>query len=168
MATSITEGSTTGTTRFLTPRLILSSSLATNFLGTSSSGVIGSSILMVRVFCFCYFISLNLSQVTCLGRYPSTGLSKRQVINIACWVILRLIGSSRILQRLNQQHNVLRRVLGRNYIGPVQEILQHDPNRRKYVVDLGTGTGIWSVVSVVHAHHTMLMIIQGCRDGSRV
>lgn len=40
------------------------------------------------------FRLLNLSQVTCLGRYPLTGMSKRQVITIAYWFILRLTGST--------------------------------------------------------------------------
>ncbi|KAI0049027.1 S-adenosyl-L-methionine-dependent methyltransferase [Auriscalpium vulgare] len=45
-------------------------------------------------------------------------------------------------KRLDAQHTMLRLITGRNYDGPVQEVLAPD-NRPKKVVDLCTGTGLW-------------------------
>lgn len=38
-------------------------------------------------------------------------------------------------------------VLGdKNYVGPVQQILNFPSRRRKQILDIGTGSGLWSVI----------------------
>ncbi|KAI0076867.1 S-adenosyl-L-methionine-dependent methyltransferase [Panus rudis PR-1116 ss-1] len=46
--------------------------------------------------------------------------------------------------RINGQHGLLRELIGRNYVGPVQEVLRPIPlSRQPRALDLGTGTGRW-------------------------
>ncbi|TCD65162.1 hypothetical protein EIP91_003018 [Steccherinum ochraceum] len=40
-------------------------------------------------------------------------------------------------------HALLKARLGRNYVGPVREILRQTVGRQRRALDLGTGTGIW-------------------------
>ncbi|KAG9217805.1 hypothetical protein CCMSSC00406_0005175 [Pleurotus cornucopiae] len=46
-------------------------------------------------------------------------------------------------RRLNVQHNIIKILLGANYRGPVPQALTNIPDRRRLVVDLGSGTGKW-------------------------
>lgn len=48
-------------------------------------------------------------------------------------------------QRLNALNALVRDMMGANYIadGPVPDILAHDSNSQKHVLDLCTGTGTW-------------------------
>lgn len=41
------------------------------------------------------------------------------------------------------QHNVLYRLIGAHYVGPVRDILAPEPGRQKMTLDLCTGTGKW-------------------------
>ncbi|CAE6462562.1 unnamed protein product [Rhizoctonia solani] len=46
--------------------------------------------------------------------------------------------------RLEIQHHYTKLMVGSNYFGPVREILQPHPTRRKRVLDLLTGDGTWA------------------------
>ncbi|KAJ1304957.1 hypothetical protein OPQ81_006089 [Rhizoctonia solani] len=46
--------------------------------------------------------------------------------------------------RLEIQHHYLKLMIGSNYFGPVREILQPHPTRRKRVLDLFTADGTWA------------------------
>lgn len=79
---------------------------------------------------------------------------------VTCFVLFsNLLSAFQISKRLNRQHNVLHGVVGSNYVGPVQEVLEHVPNRTKYVVDLGTGTGKWLAIPVLRASFMILITI---------
>lgn len=51
------------------------------------------------------------------------------------------------IKRLMILHNLLRQLLGANYIGPVAETLapQQGPVRQRMALDVCTGTGKWCV-----------------------
>ncbi|KAL0573486.1 hypothetical protein V5O48_008463 [Marasmius crinis-equi] len=42
-------------------------------------------------------------------------------------------------ERLDEQHEILKQLLGGNYIGPIHDVLTPDPERRLIAVDIGTG-----------------------------
>ncbi|CUA70604.1 hypothetical protein RSOLAG22IIIB_09028 [Rhizoctonia solani] len=46
--------------------------------------------------------------------------------------------------RLEIQHHYLKLLIGSNYFGPVREILQSHPSRKKRVLDLFTADGTWA------------------------
>ncbi|KAG7100148.1 hypothetical protein E1B28_001927 [Marasmius oreades] len=46
-------------------------------------------------------------------------------------------------ERLDEQHEILRTLLGGNYVGPIDDVLTPDPDREKIVIDVGTGMGQW-------------------------
>ncbi|KAL0573166.1 hypothetical protein V5O48_008800 [Marasmius crinis-equi] len=46
-------------------------------------------------------------------------------------------------QRLDEQHEILKLLLGGNYVGPIHNVLTPDPERRLIAVDIGTGQGQW-------------------------
>ena len=49
-------------------------------------------------------------------------------------------------QRMNVQHDLLKELLGGNYVGPVRDLLARRPLQRQIkVLDLCTGTGKWYV-----------------------
>lgn len=49
-------------------------------------------------------------------------------------------------RRLDHEHNALKLVIGRNYVGPVDFHLRNEPRfPRKRVLDIGTQQGTWSV-----------------------
>jgi len=55
------------------------------------------------------------------------------------------------MERQNLQHEIIKLLTSGNHIGPVEQILAADPGgRRKVVMDLGTGSGIW-VEQMAHA-----------------
>ncbi|KAG6918803.1 hypothetical protein DXG01_011555 [Tephrocybe rancida] len=45
--------------------------------------------------------------------------------------------------RLNNQHVLLKMLIGGNYTLPIQEHLAHQPGKEKTIFDLGCGTGAW-------------------------
>jgi len=47
---------------------------------------------------------------------------------------------------MNVQHDLLKELLGGNYVGPVRDVLTQRPSQRQIkVLDLCTGTGKWYV-----------------------
>ncbi|KAF9258255.1 S-adenosyl-L-methionine-dependent methyltransferase [Marasmius fiardii PR-910] len=46
-------------------------------------------------------------------------------------------------QRVDEQHEILKVIVGGNYVGPIHDVLTPDPDRRKVVVDIGAGMGQW-------------------------
>jgi hypothetical protein len=58
---------------------------------------------------------------------------------------------------MNVQHNALVQLLGAHFPAscPVPDVLAHDPERQKYVLDLCTGTGIW-YAGVSSLSHTLI------------
>lgn len=48
------------------------------------------------------------------------------------------------LQRLQYHHRMVQFIFeGKNYVGPVREILTATCNHKRRVLDLGTGGGLW-------------------------
>jgi len=48
-------------------------------------------------------------------------------------------------ERLKALHRLAKSRMGANYVDPVPDILAHDPDRQKCVLDLCTGTGTWAM-----------------------
>ena len=68
----------------------------------------------------------------------------------SCAVLIR---EGSLLQRANRQHIFFKHLLGANYVGPVQEVLQFTVGEQRKTLDLATGTGKWCVFnsSVIHS-----------------
>lgn len=48
---------------------------------------------------------------------------------------------------MSTEHRMLRFVYGgRNYVGPVDDILAPTRRRQRRILDCGTGSGLWSVL----------------------
>jgi hypothetical protein len=47
------------------------------------------------------------------------------------------------MQRQIVLHFIIRQMIGANYVGPVPQVLAPSPERRKLVLDMGTGPGYW-------------------------
>ncbi|KAJ7271148.1 hypothetical protein C8J57DRAFT_1603580 [Mycena rebaudengoi] len=64
-------------------------------------------------------------------------------------------------ERMNVQHNALVQLLGAHFPAscPVPDVLAHDPERQKYVLDLCTGTGIWTMEMAEQFPHVAFLPI---------
>ena len=47
-------------------------------------------------------------------------------------------------------HKMMYMVMGdKNYVGPVEQVLTAPGRRKKQILDIGTGSGIWSVLTLL-------------------
>ena len=52
------------------------------------------------------------------------------------------------IQRQEYYHKMMYMVMGdKNYVGPVEQVLTAPGRRKKQILDIGTGSGIWSVIT---------------------
>jgi len=58
-------------------------------------------------------------------------------------------------ERLKALHAFAKILIGANYVGPVPDILAHDPDRQKCVLDLCTGTGTWAMEMAEEFPHVL-------------
>ena len=54
------------------------------------------------------------------------------------------------IQRQEYYHKMMYMVMGdKNYVGPVEQVLTAPGRRKKQILDIGTGSGIWSVFTLI-------------------
>jgi len=49
------------------------------------------------------------------------------------------------IDRLDYQHQLLKMLLGKNYLGPVSDVLREEEGVQKDILDLGCGSTIWAI-----------------------
>lgn len=70
---------------------------------------------------------------------------------------------SGLFKRQNGLHELLRELIGRPFVGPVQGLLARAPGEQRRVLDLGTGTGCWCADEPSHTRLWPSSLTQLCR-----